>query len=397
MLEKIFGKKSTGVVYIVCASVLLLSLAASALLFLVRYPDASLYVLFTQALVTVISLAAISAPVFIQKRFRYYIPPFIEIALCAYVLLFLLLQRAPENGMVLYSFLPASGGFMLSMVLFAVFYSVLSKRAQAKGRRTPLFRSVAGTFGAALALMAALGALAALSSVIMNAPRPPLHASLLSLAHYLLGSLLFCATGYFAARSHEERFRIRSFKNTESAERFALEKKNRSMYTVVGNLSRDTTDYRGVFLRAKASYYTVRIAYLALYAGYIVFSCITFWELSGWGQAIAFFLCSSFLFTTAVYIYEYFLFRKRTVNQRLRKLKIAKTTARSYSLLLILAAMYFADFHYSSLSVVLSVGMLLFNLCLLFYNLFGKPRRYPPVKKKNKEEGACAEKESGKE
>lgn len=33
MLEKIFGKKSTGVVYIVCASVLILSLIGAAVFF----------------------------------------------------------------------------------------------------------------------------------------------------------------------------------------------------------------------------------------------------------------------------------------------------------------------------------------------------------------------------
>ena len=68
MLEKIFGKKSTGVVYIVCASVLLLSLIGAAVFFLANYPNSSLYALFVQALVTAFSLAAISAPIFIQKN-----------------------------------------------------------------------------------------------------------------------------------------------------------------------------------------------------------------------------------------------------------------------------------------------------------------------------------------
>ena len=68
------------------------------------------------------------------------------------------------------------------------------------------------------------------------------------------------------------------------------------------------------------------------------------------------------------------------MNQRVRKLKIAKTIARSYTLILILAAMYVADYNYNKLSAFISVVMLLFNLCLLFYNLFGKPKYYPSAK-----------------
>ena len=108
MLEKIFGKKSTGVVYIVCAGVLLLSLIGAAVYFLANYPNASLYSLFVQALLTAFSLAAISAPVFIQKRFKFFIPPFIEIALCVYSVLLFLLTRFHTETIILNSFLPFS-------------------------------------------------------------------------------------------------------------------------------------------------------------------------------------------------------------------------------------------------------------------------------------------------
>ena len=130
MLEKIFGKKSTGVVYIVCAGVLLLSLIGAAVYFLANYPNASLYSLFVQALLTAFSLAAISAPVFIQKRFKFFIPPFIEIALCVYSVLLFLLTRFHTETIILNSFLPAVGGFILSMLFFAFLYKILTPMAE---------------------------------------------------------------------------------------------------------------------------------------------------------------------------------------------------------------------------------------------------------------------------
>ena len=103
MLEKIFGKKSTGVVYIVCAGILFLALAGAAVDFAAAYPDASLYALFAQALLTLVSMLSISAPLIIQKRFRYYIPPFIEISLCVYAVLLLFLSRMSVPASVLTS------------------------------------------------------------------------------------------------------------------------------------------------------------------------------------------------------------------------------------------------------------------------------------------------------
>ena len=64
-------------------------------------------------------------------------------------------------------------------------------------------------------------------------------------------------------------------------------------------------------------------------------------------------------------------------NQRLRKLKIAKAAVRVYSILLSLATVFAADAAFNDLTVITSVGMAVFNLCSLFYNLFGSPRRYP--------------------
>ena len=124
---------------------------------------------------------------------------------------------------------------------------------------------------------------------------------------------------------------------------------------------------------------------MTAYAAYTVHTCIAFSKMKGLGYAIGFALISSFVFTAVVYVYEYILYRKNAVNQRLRKLKIAKAVARSYSLVLLLTAMYVADYNYNKLSGLFSVGMLLFNLCLMIYNIFGKPRYYPSSKKSPKD------------
>ena len=380
MLEKIFGKKSTGVVYIICAAFFLLALAGAIVTFILTYPNSSLYSLLVQGLVTAVALISISAPVFVQKRFRYYIPPFIEIALCIYVLLLFFLTRFHVNTVVLNSFLPATGGFIFSMTVFAVIHSALSKRAQQKDRTASPLLTSACTLAAAFVMMLALAALFSLAAYLADTPQSSRQLFMIQSAHFILGSLLFCVTGYFSVRSHSERFRIHSFKNIERGKRIATEKRNKTMFSVVENLSKDQTDYKKVFQSAKARYYLIRIVYLAAYAGYIIHACIVFSRLGNLGYAIIFFHCSSFLFTSLVYVYEYILYRRKIVNQRLRKLKIAKTIARSYTLILILAAMYVADYNYNKLSAFISVGMLLFNLCLLFYNLFGKPKYYPSAK-----------------
>ena len=381
MLEKIFGKKSTGVVYIVCVSFLLLALLGALVSFVASYPDASLYPLLVQALLTLIALFAVSAPVFIQKKFRYYIPPFIEISLCVYVTLLFVLPRFEANTVATFSFLPAAGGFVVSMLLFAVIYSALSKKAQTKQKSAPVLTSALLTVGAAFMVIIIMAALSSLTSRIMETPVMSRKTFLMQCFQYLFGTLLFCVTGCFAVRSHGERFRIHNFKNPERAEKIAAEKKNKTLYTVVKNISSDTTNYERALARAKAGYYAIRILYLVLYAAYIIHACFAFSQLGVLGYTIIFALISSFLFTAFVYIYEYFLFRKGAPNQRLRRLKIAKTVSRCYTLSLMLVAMFVADYNYNILSAVLSVGMLLFNLCLMFYNIFGKPKYYPSAKK----------------
>ncbi len=135
MLEKIFGKKSTGVVYIICAGFLLLTLAGSVALYLTE-EGGSLLTLVGSAVFTAIELVLISLPVFVQKRWRLYIPPAIEIGICLYAVLFLFgnTYYDPKTN-IFVSLTPFIGGFVFATTVFSILYSLSSLRAENKGKR----------------------------------------------------------------------------------------------------------------------------------------------------------------------------------------------------------------------------------------------------------------------
>lgn len=178
-----------------------------------------------------------------------------------------------------------------------------------------------------------------------------------------------------------ERYRIRSFRKADAAKKMARGSGNRSFYTVVDNISGDDTDYRRLYRSAKAKFFLGRIFYLVIYGVYVGFTAYEFSRLPGFGYAVIGGLAAGFVLTAALYVYEYYLFAHAALNQRLRKLKIIRSAVRVYSLALVIAAMVVANFRYNALSALLSVGMIVFNLCVLTYNLFGKPKKYPALAK----------------
>ena len=382
MLEKIFGKKSTGVVYILCAAFLLLMLAGSAALYFTR-EGGSLFTLVGYAAYTAIELVLISLPVFVQKKWRLYIPPAIEIGICLYAVLFLTgsLYYDPKTDIQV-SVTPFVGGFVFAMTVFSILYSVSSLRAEKKSRRPSPLRVSAMTFFATELLVAVFYLTIYLIGLAVRAVTPGDITEFLaySTAHQG-GNFVFCVIGYFTARSRRaERYKIRSFKDADAAELDALKEKDRTQYTVIKNISEDDTDYRKLMRRAKANFFVGRIVYLAVYAVYLVHTCITFASRGRPGILIIVCLAAGFALTALVYVYEYYLFRKGSPNQRLRRLKIGKAAVRVYSLSLVLATSFAADAGNAPLSSLFSAGMAVFNLCVLFYNLFGKPRKYPSVR-----------------
>ena len=157
----------------------------------------------------------------------------------------------------------------------------------------------------------------------------------------------------------------------------ALRHKNRTLLTVVENMEQDATDYRRIYNRAKRQFYLARLVFLVFYAGYLVSACIGFYAMGGLGYALIAMNAAGFLLTAAVYFYEFFLFRRGALNQRLRRLKIARTAIKLYTFLLTVTSSVAANANYMTLTALIAVIMAIVNLAVLFNNLFGKPRHYP--------------------
>ena len=123
-----------------------------------------------QAVVTAFSLIAISLPVFVQKRYKFFIPPFIEISLCVYVVLLFFLSRFHTSTVILNSFLPSAGGFILSMVIFSIEYSLFSIRAQRQGKKKPSFAAAVLTVLSAFVLILFFAFIFCISAAIAATP-----------------------------------------------------------------------------------------------------------------------------------------------------------------------------------------------------------------------------------
>ena len=384
MLEKLFGKRSTGIVWIVTASILLLLLAGFVASYLLS-ETIDLYSLVGYAVFIGFALILITLPAFVQKKFKLYIPPFIQTGLCVYALLYLVndLLPSPEtNGefaLVQINFLPAVGGFFLCAAIFSVVYSLLRARADRKQRRLASWTVTLVAFVVTTLLLLLIN----LPSLFITLPpfshgATDLTSVLINAAGYEFGAVAFCLTGWVTLRTGKsEWYTIRSFRNAERVKSEALRHKNRTLLTVVENMEQDATDYRKLYNRAKRQFYLARLVFLVFYAGYLVSACIGFYAMGGLGYALIAMNAAGFLLTAAVFFYEFFLFRKGTLNQRLRRLKIARTAIKLYTFLLTVTSSVAANANYMTLTALIAVIMAIVNLAVLFNNLFGKPRHYP--------------------
>ena len=332
--------------------------------------------LLAYALFTLFELLLISVPVFVQKRYKLYIPPAVEIGICLYSLLFCLGNAFYDTRSdVTVNLTPVFGGFVMAMTAFCILYSAAYALAERRQRRVSVLWVSVLSF---LAACAAMGIFVGLSALLTRFLQGAQHLSPLrpSLAAYAGGALLFCIIGGLTVFSRSgERFRIRSFKNAEKAKN----SENSTFRTVAANVNGDETDYKKLARRLKLQFYGARIAYIALYGLYVLQTALSARE-NGLEWAAFSLHLAGLALTAALYVYEFRLFRRGIRNQRLRKLKIAKAAVRVYSILLSLATVFAADAAFNDLTVITSVGMAVFNLCSLFYNLFGSPRRYPATR-----------------
>lgn len=137
MLKNIFGKKSTGVVYILCAAVLVLSFLGALAAFF-RFDAFTFSELLAYALFTLFELLLISVPVFVQKRYKLYIPPAVEIGICLYSLLFCLGNAFYDTRSdVTVNLTPVFGGFVMAMTAFCILYSAADATSGCASSRSP--------------------------------------------------------------------------------------------------------------------------------------------------------------------------------------------------------------------------------------------------------------------
>ena len=385
MLEKLFGKRSTGIIWLVSAGILLLMLAGFIAAYVLT-DNVDLSSLVGYALFIALSLATITLPAFVQKRFRLYIPPFVQSGLCVYAVVYLVgdILPAPQNDgarLVQLNFLPAVGGFFLCAAVLACIYSLLSARAARKMRKLAIWPVPVLSFLITTLLL-----------LIINTPSlvialPPFShgeadvaAALVNAAGYEFGALVFCVTAWITMRTGKgDWFTIRSFQSAERTKGEAVRRGDRTLVTVVENLERDDIDYRRLYRGIKRRFFAARVIFLVFYAAYLAFASVAFSRLGGVGYAIIAMTALGFALSAAVYIYEFILFRRGAQGRRLRLLKIARTAVKLYIFLLTMFATVTAGLHSHPVSSLVAVVMAIVNLSVLFYNLFGKPRRYPPA------------------
>ena len=123
VIEKIFGKKSTGIVYLICTGFLLLSFASAAAVYFL-WKKGSFLTLIGFAIFTVFEIVLMSLPVFVQKKFRLYIPPAVEICICLSSVLFLVSRMYPARTDRISMLVPLFTGFTVAMTVFCILHSL---------------------------------------------------------------------------------------------------------------------------------------------------------------------------------------------------------------------------------------------------------------------------------
>lgn len=382
MFEKIFGKKSTGIVYTVSVCLLLLLLGAAVWIFCLR---GDLGDLVCYAVYIAVAAVLMTVPAAVQKKFRLYIPPAVQISLCIYAVVYfsnIFVLHFSFNSPYTAAYTtrvvlsPAVGGFCMAIAVFSIAFSLADGFAAKRGKSANTLAVTACALSASMlleflfSLLIGLVALAFMGEVDFT---PYMQNAMLDVT-----GCGVCAIYWIICRllHRWEKFRIVPFDRGEAAQG---EEVARNRRRVIEKLRADDTDYRRVFGKAKAWFLFVRIVWLLFYGAYLGVTAVAY---ARSGLTVGYILigatCVSYALMCAAYVYEYSLFRRGVRSRGLRKLKIVKSCVRVYTLLLVLTAMFFADVTLNRLSAVFSVVMVIVNLCSLFYNAFAKPQNACP-------------------
>lgn len=369
-LSALFGRRSTGIVYLVCAGLILAPLAAYIAVY-ARDRTGSLNGLLGYAFLCAAALAVITVPLLIQKKLRLYIPPFIEIGLCVFCIVYCLSQTAYSiHTDAAHALLPLLGGTAISLSVFSVVYTYLEYRKKGAGKTSP-FAAALLTFGLTEAVILVWHLIEYLVYLFFYRADPSSITDFLLTASGYSGVCLTVAAvcGLLVRSDNAHALKIKSFRDTDAARQTALDTGDKSFYSVIENTAGDDTDYRDLLGEAKSKYLLGKLVYLALYLTYLVYLIVSYRPDTALALALIVSQAVAFLLTAGTTVYEYRLYRKTRPSRRLRGLKVIKCAVRILSLGLTLCVLFQADFHADELSALTSVIMLVVNTVSLIFNL----------------------------
>lgn len=380
MIEKLFGRKTTGIVTLICSGLILIALGFYVVMYLLG--SSSPMDLLGYALFCGTALIIILLPHLLQKRFKFYIPSFIVIMLSVFVVIYLLSDILPNMGntRAFAGVIPMFGGAAISMIVFSIIVSYLyylfDKRCSKRSVSAVLTAIVTFALSALIVLIWHL-AQYFVAVFFFKQEFGVVIDYLWATMSYYIGISVFCVIGAVQIHLNDaEHFRIKSYKDTAAAKKRALDSGDKGFYKVIRNHEKDETNYRGLFLSAKSKFLLGKIVYYGLYIGYLVHIIIIYYRSDRvLNLALIIAMVAAFVLSVTISIYEYGLFRKKAVSKTLFRLKIIKSSIRLISLGLTVAIMFQADYHYSETTVITSSVMIIVNLVTLINN-FRKDTKY---------------------
>lgn len=389
MLEKIFGQKSLAILYLLSVCIILVSLGFS---FIGYYftdtvtPES----LINQIVFTTFVFFVVTLPVFLQKVLYLYIPQLIEFSLCMYTVL-LTYSNFINAGSVSTFLLYLLGSFILSLLVYSIVFSLLVHFAgKAKMIRLGMW-SVLINFICTTLLFLLQSFLYWFFLDLLGTGEKGFLDYLENFLSFEGGILLFSLTAIvFCLLEKEDYFLIFGFRNNMATELLAVRNNSPEQLRTIRNITSDTTDYTALLHRGKGVYFFLRIIYLVIYVLYLAytnFAVLSAGEVSG--SFLVILSASGFILQAAVYIYEYYLYRKKAPNQRLRLLKIIRGLLRIHTLSLSLYMMIASVQSDSLLSLFFSYCILIMNIFILFVNVTtffntAKKEKKPSLRKKTK-------------
>lgn len=369
MLEKIFGQKSLAILYIISVCIIFVSLGFS---FIGYYFSGNVTdeALINQIIFTTFVFLIITLPVFLQKFLYLYIPQMIEFSLCMYTVL-LTYTNFINTGIVSTFLLYFLGSFILSLLVYSIFFSLLVHRKKSGNTaRMGMWAVLFNFFFDTLLFL--------LQSFFFWFFLDLLGTSQRGFVYYL-ENFLFYESGIiffslvsviFCLLQKEDYFLISGFRNNLQAEFHALKDQSPERMETIRNITSDTTDYTALLRKGKGIYFFLRLVYLAIYIFYLIFTSISVLSAGTSSEPVLISLSvSGLILQCTVYIYEYYLYRKKAPNRRLRILKIIRGLLRIHTLSLSLYMMVASVQSESLLSLFFSYCMLIMNIFILCVNI----------------------------